>query len=349
MIFAMETLQHLLAEILDETKLETFRNREREGGRLHPLTDLLKTTEENSQLHSNVFTSLKTCMQKNLRWVKSKALELASEDVTSASACVAEISVYGALLRSSLDVEPISVAKQKTPDFLVKLADKEVIIEVNAKQYNNATVDELKAFHKEEDWMGDEPGVYVRSHPVVPFGVPKIGESTTENAISKITSTKQDEGQTDENKPCVLWLDFQDPIWSLVIRPSQALPLQYGQESFQSGEFWYAFYGYKGIPIFENYSVEIFEQPIRMKHHGKFRNGSKFSACIVNTRHGLFLLENPWSFNPLPDVFTEKMLDMQGFNFVCSWLNWPDGRLRQRIKNEYIILASLEAYGRGTR
>ena len=345
----METLQHLLAEILDETTIETFKTRKQEGGRLHPLTNLLKKTEENAQLHNSVFASLRVCIQENPDWIRNKASELASNDVTSASACLAEISSYGALLQVSLDVEPIPTAKHKTSDFLVRFADRTVLLEVNAKQYNNGTVDNLKAFHKEEDWIGDEPGVYVRSHVVVPFGVPKIGESTTENAISKIASTKQNEGQADQDKPCVLWLDFQDPIWSLVISPSQALPIKYGQESFQSGEFWYAFYGYRGLPIFENYSVELFEQPIHMKHYGKFRNGSKFSACIVNTQHGLFLLENPWTFNLLPDLFIEKVLNIQGFNFACSWLNWPDGRLRQRIKNEYIRLASLEAYGRGTR
>ena len=294
--------------------------------------------------------ALEVCTQVNHEWLRLKASELAAEDVTSSSACMAEILAYGAMLKSSLNVEPVPTAKNtRTADYLVNVGGEQVIVEVHAKQYSNTTVDKLNAFHKEtrDAVMRAGPGVGVYSHWVVPFGEPKLGESVTENVISRVAQTKQDEGQADESKPSVLWLDFQDPTWSLVIEPTQAIPLQYWRESFWSGPFWYAFYGYPGLPIFEDHYLGMLGKQVRMRHYGKFRQGSKFSACLVATRRGLYLLENPWAINVLPDLFIEHVFQMEGFNFVCSWLNWPDGRLRQRVKNEYIRLAALEAYGRG--
>ena len=66
----------------------------------------------------------------------------------------------------------------------------------------------------------------------------------------------------------------------------------------QSNELWYAFYGEKGMPIYENWE-SVFDYRLispKMRHNGRFHkdSNSKVSAVIFSFPNSTIIYENPY-------------------------------------------------------
>jgi hypothetical protein len=80
----------------------------------------------------------------------------------------------------------------------------------------------------------------------------KPRDSTTTNAISRICAIKQEEEQFRSDLPAILCLDFQDlHTMDMSMTVEQFQPVISWNEHLTTGALWYALYGWKGAPVFE--------------------------------------------------------------------------------------------------
>ena len=165
-----------------------------------------------------------------------------------------------------------------------------------------------------------------------PGGSPNRGkpdDSVQANVISRICGAKGDEKQFPADKPSLLWIDLRSfGAWPGVVKLEQCTPLMSGHHGLTSGALWYAFYGWKGAPLFEE-DFPLHERVVKMGHDGRFRlrgkKRSKLSGAILALTEELILFENPWAAHPLPDRarrFTERL---PWFNLGYSICNWSPG------------------------
>jgi hypothetical protein len=180
-------------------------------------------------------------------------------------------------------------------------------------------------------------GPYFLEHRTVPLGRPKIGETITENAINKLASIKGKEHQMSPDETSILWLDFQDEIWDGLDTRDRVLPLRTTtpNNAFQSGELWYAFYGWKDAPIYEEFRLDmLFGDVVKMRHDGRFRQDTKLDAVIISFSGDTIILENPYSKKPIKPWLWKRLVLLHRFNFEMSYTNWPAVNLIQRIELE---------------
>jgi hypothetical protein len=171
-------------------------------------------------------------------------------------------------------------------------------------------------------------------------------ETITENAINKLASIKATEHQMSLDETCILWLDFQDEIWDLLDTRDRVLPLRTHNNAFQSGEFWYAFYGWEDAPIYEEFRLDmLLGDVVKMRHHGRFRQDTKLDAVIISFSGDTIILENPYSQKPIKPWLWKRLVLLPRFNFEMSYTNWPAVNLRQRIELEKEKLIGLSSIG----
>jgi hypothetical protein len=192
-------------------------------------------------------------------------------------------------------------------------------------------------------------------HRTVPLGRPKIVKTITENplietiteeAISKLASIKQTERQMSSEETSILWLDFQDEIWNLLDTRDRVLPLKTHNNAFQSGELWYAFYGWKDAPIYEEFRWDmLLGDVVKMRHEGRFRQDTKLDAVVISFSGDTIILENPYSQKPIKPWLWKRLVLLPRFNFEMSYTNWPAVNLRQRIELEKEKLIGLSSIG----
>ncbi len=312
--------------------------------RRHPLQRLLFPQDRDEQFVYNTGVALNLIFERDERWILSKKRQLLStENYNDASSVLGEVRAYGALLRCELTVKPGSAGVTSEPDFLVET---EVFVEVHAKQPEPDEALALERHHDERFRSIPGEGVSVRMHFHTPFGVPKPGESVTRNAIQKLAQIKQKEEakqQFSDLAPSILWLDFQDEAWSLIINASDAAPIVSWHRGFYSKPLWYAFYGWKGAPVFQGEMIEAGAcRPLnKMRHDGRFRQNTKIDAVIVSFPKDTIILENPFSRKPVQAWLWRKLTLLPDFNFELSHLNWPRADLSQRIETQKITLEAL--------
>lgn len=288
-------------------KLTEFLTAEEQGtvtkdtgaARPHPV-GLLLSREEGRSLHTvNVERALKQVSIADMAWIEKMKPRIIGPNVTESASALAELRAYGALLEAGYKVSPVAIRNSKpTPEFEISDGGYSAVVEVHAKQYDEATEKGLQEHRKMLAAQPASPGVAVYTHVVQPFGNPvpgKLGDSTATNAISRICAIKQKEHQLSEDKPSILWLDFQDLYtWDMALTTEQFQPLISWNEHITSGALWYAFYGWKGAPILEqcHYSHLLgFPSQIKhMAHNGRFLMSKKLSAVIVSLRKSPFLL-----------------------------------------------------------
>jgi hypothetical protein len=186
-------------------------------------------------------------------------------------------------------------------------------------------------------------------HFYSPFGAPKPGQSVTRNAIQKLAQIKQKEEakqQFSDTAPSILWLDFQDEAWSLIINSNDAVPVVSWHGGFYSKPLWYAFYGWKDAPVFQGETTERgAHRPLDvMRHDGRFRQNTKIDAVVASFPNDTIILENPFSRKPVRPWFWSRLTLLPNFNFALSQLNWPQADLSQRIDAQK---TRLEALARG--
>jgi hypothetical protein len=291
-------------------------------------------------------------------WLRGLAPRLCRmDDPEEASAALAELRAYGALLEAGFAVTPIPVKDDdSTPDFGVDAGDGSIIVEVFAKHQ-----DESESTLWEDIQAGQTPtGVERHSAKVesgevkitisehFPGGAPdpqKPHDSVQANFISRVCAAKGMEKQFSSNRPSLLWIDFRNfSGWPEAISLEQCTPLMSGHHGLTSGALWYAFYGWKGAPIFEE-DFSLREPVVPMGHDGRFqlqgKKKSKLSGVILALSEGLVLFENPSADRPLPGRarrFAERLPWFKLGHSICNWSSGDAGVLANAGRRQIEVM-----------
>lgn len=343
--------------IFEKGEIEDLQSVERRGVQ-HPTRRILfPSTDQDKQVAINTEAAVQHLLLKRKDWLYSlKRRLLDVGDWTSASSALGEIRSYGALLDAGFNINHVTKGKTRTPDFIIEQSCDRVRLEVHSKQMNTAEREAWEQFDREPVIKSDGEQIGIREHGVFPFGRPKNTEpkeiketeeleeidkpeepeeSTTEIVIGKICSIKQDESQLSDTETSLLWLDFQDEaFWSF--GPTSALPIGSSKGEFFSGALWYAHYGWKGAPIFENNTIELRadKRPGIMPHDGRFEQDSKVDGVLVSLPRATILFENPKSPKPIKQWLWSHLPSLRWFSFEYSWVDLPKGSLKGRIEIE---------------
>ena len=295
------------------------------------------------------------------KWLESKKpMLLDQEDVSNASAAMAEIRTFGELLEAGFDVYPVPEEKEEsTPDFIGTVGSQQVAFEVAAK-LQDREMDELEC--KIYDAMrGNGPVPKGVSHDVrrsdrnlvtsfestsQPFGSPnpkKNHDSVQTNAISRVCGIKGDERQLPDDMASVLVVDFNDfgnPLTPHTLI-EQAEPVIAGRDGFTSGALWYAFHGWKGAPVFQD------NWCFRMQHDGRFRltgkQKSKLSAVLLMMPKHIVCFENGAAVCPLIEDTRLSITRFPWFKLNHSLLEWEPGDVERQVELHRHMIGRLEA------
>ncbi len=330
--------------LLSTEQLATIKNLKWKDRR-HPLQRLLFPQDRDEQFVYNTAAALSLIFNRDERWIIAKRRHLTTVDSYSdASSVLGEVRAYSALLHCGLTVKPGSVGSISEPDFLVEGG---VSVEVHTKQPEPNEARALEDHDAARFRSAPGEGISVRMHFYTPFGVTKRGESVTRNAIHKLTQIKQREEETTQQfsdiAPSILWLDFQDEAWTLIISAQAAIPVASWHGGFYSRPLWYAFYGWKGAPVFQGEMTEpgVPRSLDKMLHDGRFRQDTKVDAVIASFPKDTLIVENPFSRKPIQAGLWKRLTLLPNFNLELSHLNWPQFDLRYRIEAQKATLEEL--------
>ncbi|MDE0383012.1 MAG: hypothetical protein OXI22_03940 [Defluviicoccus sp.] len=289
--------------------------------------------------------------------ITAKLLDV--EDVNNASAAMAEIRAFGGLIEAGFDINPVVETETPTPDFIATTEDQKVAFEVAAK-HQDREQDELQG--QIHDAMhgnglipeGVEHNVYrgrrgsiemfVSEHQ--PGGKPnpeKPNDSVQTNLISRVCAIKGRERQIPDDKAAVLVVDFNDfggPLTPHTL-VDQTVPATSGRDGFTSGALWYAFYGWKGAPVFEG------DERVRMEHDGRFRlageQKSKLSAALIVLPEHVVCFENPEAAFPLAESTRLRLARFPWFDLKHSMLGWRRGDVEKQLELHVGLIGRLDA------
>ena len=295
-----------------------------------------------NQVAMNTLTAFKFVNSSDKQWLsslKSRMMEI--KDYSTSSAALGELRAYGYLLEAGVKVKPVPCQRGiGTPEFECSFNGNQFIVEVHSKQMNN---EETRAY---QEFKKEEATAPFRMHTITPFGKPdanKPGDTVCLNAISKICATKQRGHQLSEEIPSIIWLDYQDEVWDMLLTRENLHPLRSFRGEFVSGEIWYAFYGWKGAPVFESHGLEekIGQPPEIMQHDGRFRMSQELSSVIISLPRITSILENPWANKILPDVLWEPLSMLKWFSVTDSYTHKFTWNLKDKIDHECKSLVNL--------
>lgn len=327
----------------DRERVTSFEKIERP----HPVGLLLEREEGRSQEAVNTDSALRHVNHTNPDWLKQMHQRLVSNDQTEASSTLGELRAYGALLEAGYAVKPIPRSLKPTPEFEVTGGGKTFIVEVHSKQFDSNTEEGLRKFREQTAEEPQQPGVTSHVHFTFPFGRPtpeKSGDSTTTNAISRLCAIKQREHQLSEEIPSILWLDFQDLYtWNMSLGSEQFEAIISSKEHLTSGALWYAFYGWKGAPVFEQVHtlhLDFAYQKREMLHEGRFRSSQKVSAVVVSLPRCTFLAESPMAKNPLPPEVRLQFLGVPWAGVQHTIADWTPGLLKASLNRDATLISS---------
>ncbi len=308
----------------------------------HPVKALLIPDNDRTEwTKGSTRQAIISIMDENEKWLKAvKSRLLDTNDYSNATSALAEIRTYGNLLSARFDIKPVPNSSDSTPDFLIKDDNVSIRVEVFAKGLDGETAQELERFHTEPLIPRKGERVAFREISVSPFGKVKKGEYITENAISRIASVKEDEKQFDAAAINLLWIDLQDETWFFEGYLASKPIFGGTTGTYQSGYIWYAIYGEKDLPVFENASFErkAIKQGTAMQHDGRYflKEGESFKSIIdftvVSFRRHNIILENPNHAHDISKDTWRKFMSIPCVDVTNSWLNWPDENLESRIR-----------------
>ena len=302
--------------------------------RRHPLARLIFPTKRDCQAVANTEQPLRDVHERDPDWLKKvKPRLLNTQDYSEAASALAELRAYGYMIEAGIPAVPVKENSEKSPDFGIEFDGNRLPVEVYSKQMNKEEREALARFHNEPIQAKPGQNIICREHETTPFGKPKCGENVTENVISKIAGIKEEDKQLSRELPSILWLDFQDETLDLVLEADAAFPLMSDREGLYAGGVWYAFYGWKGAPIFEGKSTEerACRTFVRMQHKGRFRGGTLADTAVLAFGQSTVILDNPWSNKQLPPAISSALIRLPWFSIERSQMNWPVKDLLQRI------------------
>lgn len=172
--------------------------------------------------------------------------------------------------------------------------------------------------------------------------------SIAKGTIISIGGSKKDAHQVDPNIPTYLYIDFQQ-IWGLDCE--QALPLLSQSEFLTTGILWMAFYGKKGMPILENFSMQEPASPVKMSDDGfLWKSPSNGFAgvllrCQKNRENPLVFLENPkrkTSHRFICSLLQSGLMNVEkscwSYSGVSSWIHRANATIRAIVHKDKQLL-----------
>lgn len=315
-----------LKALFGATAVESFRTAPL-NDRRHPLKRLFFPHDDDVEMARNTELALEQTFRTDVSWVQRRVRGLvALENYEAVSSFLGEVRAYGLLLSVGLAPKANS-QRDSGPDFFIEDG---VYVEVHSKQSEPAERLALQKHFK-------SPKAF---HPNSPFGAPTSGDSVTTVAIQKIAQIKQKEErskkQFSSTEPSILWLDFQDETWQLILGPEAALPVNLWNDEYYSGPLWYGFYGWKGAPVFDGETrLQRTRRVVaRMGHEGRFRNHTKIDLIVVSLMRYTFLFENPFSTKPVRSYVIDRLLRLPNVDMTRSFVNGSEHDLAKRIETQ---------------
>ncbi len=349
-----------LFDVVREDELKELRER-RFGARPHPYSTLLGNLTNPSQAARNTSRAAAAVSRGHKAWLDAIKARIKDEtDAANAASALAELRAFGALLEGGFNVTPLVPGDQPSPEFEVDAGDgTKIIVEVHAKQFDKATqrtlneasavlektVEETLSARRESG--ENQPFITTSVTEVTPFGEPnpdKPGDTITANAISRLCAIKQREHQFSADRQNILWLDLQDDYsWNLALEPEAALPVGSWNGIFYSGALWYAHYGWKGAPIFENTSETLGGQKSTpMGHDGRFRLSNRVSGVIVSFPQAVILLEAFDPRHPLTPEARLRIMNLPWAKAELSVCNWSEGVASGTVEAQRAAIEALQ-------
>jgi hypothetical protein len=173
----------------------------------------------------------------------------------------------------------------------------------------------------------------------------KIHDSVQTNLISRICGIKSNEKQIPGDRSALLVIDlahFGGPVISQFFGPNEAAPVLSGHQGITSGPIWYAVYGWKGAPVFQEGRHDI----ARMEHDGRFRvdgeQKSKLSAVLVVFDKGAVLVENPRASQPLTQGTRVMLCRYPWFVLARSICEWQLGDVQRQVEIHQNMIATMK-------
>lgn len=306
----------------------------------HPLLYLI--LGESSTNKSVAYRTDKGCQlvqASNPTWLKSKANIIVNEkDYTSVSAALGEIRAYGELIWIFGD--KMVQAGSAGNDFSINLEGKCIKIEVNTPQGRS------KRQEIDHGTVVKSDRISMQIKEIFPFGWPEREiDNVQGEATSKLAGIKQKEHQFRTECINILWLDLKDPLlWPMEFYAHQFRPLSAFREEITSGSFWAAFYGTKGMPIYDQLNMQgLASKTYRMEYDGRFQAGkSMIDFVIADALNHQVVFQNHMRQSDIPAEVFRRLHNLFAFNLDLSSLDWPvPGKLCSRIE---AMLNTISAY-----
>jgi len=292
-------------------------------------------------------------------WLKDLVPRLVDlADANGASSALAELRAYGGLLEAGFSVEPIPRSDDSTPDFRIDAGDGPITVEVFAKHQDKEQNRLLEAINTPGALLPDgverhvhtvgSRSVIMTTAELAPAGRPdptKPFDSIQANLVSRVCAIKQREHQLPHDEPALLIIDFAHfggPHVAEFFKPGQATPIESGHRGITCGAIWYAMYGWKGAPLFEEGSHRF----VRMGHDGRFRlagsKATKLSGVLAVFCTGAVFLENPWAAHRIPDGTRMTLSRFPWFDLSRSIADWHPGDASKQIDLQRRMIETLE-------
>jgi len=140
-------------------------------------------------------------------------------------------------------------------------------------------------------------------------------------------------------------MDFQDlHTWDMALGPEQFNPLLSWRDHITSGAIYYALYGWKGAPVYEqvHYShLDLPSQIQQMEHDGRFRLSTLASAVIVSLPTATILAETPRTARQLSPSVRLRCLGLPHAGLQHSIAEWTTGQVASTLNANAKLICGL--------
>jgi hypothetical protein len=265
-------------------------------------------------------------------WIEDLRTRL-SDANNDADSVIGELRALGTLFYAFADsVEPVRVGAKPTADFNAIARDNSAIaIDVFTRGLDAQQKEALAQFFASQPKPKASERISFAEHSFMPYGAPRTdpttgralpGDTVTANVVQRICGIKQKETQFEEGRVNLIYIDLQRGDGLAGISIDSTFPLISHQSAITTGELFAAFYGRKGIPIYENRPLDYgacSANMTPMAHDGRFRQETKLSGVIVACKDGVALLENPWARTPLSSTARNQLIECFGARIEYFW------------------------------